>query len=154
MFDAVVAEFGTGSLGVSGGFDRAALASLACADPALRARLDALTHGPVMDELRQRLSVLGMAGQPLAFVEAALVFETGLDRTLHGTVAIVAPMDVRIARVQARDHMAAAAVQARIAAQTDDDARRTRAARVIENNGSLDTLRGDVVNLLVAMLAA
>lgn len=154
VFDAVVAEFGTAILGATGGIDRAALATIVFADPVRRTRLDALTHGPVMDELRQSLSVLGMAKHPLAFVEAALVFETGLDQTLHGTVAVVAPIDVRIARVQARDQAAAAAVQARIAAQTDDDTRRTRATRVIENGGDLAALRAAVVDLLVAMLAA
>lgn len=153
VFDAVVAEFGTGILAASGGIDRSKLAAIVFADPVQRARLDALTHGGVMDEFRQRLSMLGMAGHPLAFVEAALVFETGLDRTLDGTVAIVAPTELRIARVEARDRVGAAAVSARIAAQTDDAVRRAQATRVIENAGSLDALRTAIVDLLVAMLA-
>jgi dephospho-CoA kinase len=154
VFDAVVAEFGTGILGPAGAIDRTALAAIVFADAARRARLDVLTHGPVMDALQRRLSALGKTGHPLAFVEAALVFETGLDRMLSGTVAVLAPIDVRIARVQARDQVVAAAVQARIAAQMDDEARRARATRVVENSGDLNALRGEVVALLVTMLAA
>lgn len=153
VHDAVVDVFGTGILGSDGRVDRGRLAAIAFADPARRARLDALTHGPVMATLRQRLDRLAEGGHPMAVIEAALVFETGLDRTLDGTIAVVAPIDVRIARVRARDGADEAAVRARIAAQVDDDARRARATRVLDNAGDLDALRVAISDLVVRILA-
>lgn len=153
VHDAVIDAFGTGILGPDGRVDRGRLAAIVFADPALRTRLDALTHGPVMATLQQRLDRLAEGGHPLAVIEAALVFETGLDRTLDGTIAVVAPIDVRVARVRARDGVDEAAVRARIAAQVDDDARRARATRVIENAGDLDALRAAISDLLVRILS-
>lgn len=154
VHDAVVDAFGTGILGPDGRVDRGRLAAIVFADPALRTRLDALTHGPVMATLQQRLDRLAEGGHPLAVIEAALVFETGLDRTLDGTIAVVAPIDVRIARVRARDGVDEAAVRARIAAQVDDEARHARATRVIENAGDLDALRAAISDLLVRILSS
>jgi dephospho-CoA kinase len=153
VHDAVIDAFGTGILGPDGRVDRGRLAAIVFADPALRTRLDALTHGPVMATLQQRLDRLAEGGHPLAVIEAALVFETGLDRTLDGTIAVVAPIDVRVARVRARDGVDEAAVRARIAAQVDDDARRARATRVIENAGDLDALRAAISDVLVRILS-
>lgn len=152
VHQAVLAEFGPGILGSDGRIDRAALAALVFADPARRARLDALTHGPVMAEIRRRLSLVGSGGHPIAVIEAALIFETGLDRTLDGTIAIVAPIELRVARVQARDQADEAAVRARIAAQIDDDARRARATCIIDNAGSLEALRQAIVGQLLGIL--
>ncbi len=152
VFDAVVAAFGAGILAVDGHVDRAVLSAVVFADPARRAHLDMLTHGPVMDEVRRRLVLLAGAGHPLAFVEAALLFETGLEQTLDGTVAIMAPADVRTSRVCARDGVDESAVRARIAAQTSDATRRACATHVIENTSDLAGLRDAISCMLVRIL--
>jgi len=152
VFDAVIAEFGPAVVGADGEVDRRALAGRAFADPATLARLNALTHGPVMAEVGRRLAVLREAGQMVAVVEAALIVEGGLDRALDGLIVVTAPEEARVRRVAARDGVAEAEVRARCAAQASDEDRAARATLVVRNDGSLDDLRGRA--LRVAMEVA
>lgn len=151
-FDAVVAEFGTGILAPDGTVDRGALAGVVFADPDRRRRLEALTHGEVLREVGRRLEVLAQAGCRLAVVEAALILEAGLDRGLHGLVAVLAPEDDRVRRVAARDGLDPAAIRARMAAQVTDERRRGAATRVLENDADLQALRERARALAIEMI--
>ena len=73
---AVVAEFGDGVLAADGSLDRAALAGIVFADPAARARLDAVVHPLV----RARAAEAVAAAPPDAVVvqDVPLLVETGL----------------------------------------------------------------------------
>jgi len=152
VHDAIVAEFGAGVVGPDGAIDRAALARVVFADPSRLARLNGLTHPPVMAEVARRLAVLAEGGHPLAVIEAALVFEAGLDAGCDGVAVVCAPLDARVARVAARDGTAPDAVRARVAAQIDDDARRARATWVIENDAGLPQLRARALRLAVDLV--
>ena len=69
-----------------------------------------------------------------------LLFEGDFWRACDRTVLVVAPLGDRIARVVARDHVAPADVERRIAAQIDPALARARADYPIENDGDLAQL--------------
>jgi dephospho-CoA kinase len=122
----------------SGALDRAAMADIVFADDAARAQLNAIIHPRVRaraDELERE------APDGLVVHVIPLLFEGDFWRTCDRTVLVVAPADVRIARVVARDAAKRAAVERRMAAQIDPALARTRADYVVENDGDLDDLR-------------
>jgi dephospho-CoA kinase len=123
----------------SGALDRGALADIVFADPAARERLNALLH-PHIRRLAMQREVRAEPGQMLVHV-VPLLFETGYDRLVDKSVLVVAPLEARIARVVARDHLDETRVSARMAAQLAPDEARARADFVIENDGNLDHLR-------------
>lgn len=123
----------------SGALDRGALADIVFADPAARERLNALLH-PHIRRLAMQREVRAEPGQMLVHV-VPLLFETGYDRLVDKSVLVVAPLEARIARVVARDHLDETGVRARMAAQLAPDEARARADFVIENDGNLDHLR-------------
>lgn len=132
----VVREFGAEVLR-GGALDRAALARVVFADPAARARLEAITH-PRIQALRDaRLAELGAAGEPLACYEVPLLFEKGLDAGLRPVVVVAVSEPLQIERARRRDGSSEADVRARLAAQLPLAAKVARADYVIDNSGPL-----------------
>ena len=71
-------------------------------------------------------------------VESAILFDGGLQDLCSTIVAVVAPLDVRIARVMQRDGATREHVKLRIANQRDDAYFRTHANYIIVNDGAAD----------------
>ena len=137
------------AIGADGALDRAALAAVVFADDAARARLNAIVHPRV----RARGAELER-GSPDGLVVhvVPLLFEGDFWRACEKTVVVIAPEDVRIARVVARDTVERAAVERRMAAQIDPALSRARADYVIENDGDLDGLRERSAQVHAALL--
>ncbi|MGI6737714.1 MAG: dephospho-CoA kinase [Anaerovoracaceae bacterium] len=137
--------FGDGIFAAGGALDRAALASLVFDDAAKRKTLDEITHGEIYDIIVGRLN---RSDGLLRFVDAPLLFETGLDRETDAVWVVTAAADERVRRVAQRDHVGAAQVRARIAAQLDDRSRCAAADEVIVNQGTKEELRARVAELV------
>lgn len=133
----------------TGALDRAALGEIVFNDPLARERLNAILH-PHIRRLAVERDARAKSGQLVVHV-VPLLFETGYDRLVDKTIAVVSPEDSRIGRIVARDAIDEARIRARMAAQIDPDEARRRADYVIENDGDFDRLRkrtGDVYRAL------
>jgi dephospho-CoA kinase len=122
----------------SGLLDRAALSRIVFADPAARERLTAIVH-PRVRRAADVLEAAAPAGSIVVHV-VPLLFEGDYWRACEVNVLVVAPADVRIARVVARDGLTSAEVQARIAAQIDPLRAAQMADFVIDNDAGLAAL--------------
>lgn len=148
--DTLVSWWGPDILTPGGEVDRTAVAHIAFADAAQRARLETLIH-PLVHEERDRTFAAARAAfpPPRAFViDAPLLLEAGLDRLCTVLVFVDAPHDQRLARVAAtrgwsEDHLAA-----REAAQLPLARKRARCGVVIGNTGSADDLAASVRRVL------
>ena len=79
-------------------------------------------------------------------VESAILFESGLDKVVDTTVAVVAPQSECLKRAAARDGVDIEAIKARMKTQLTADQLRAMAAYTIENN-TIDGLTEQVNNL-------
>ena len=131
--------------------DRRKLGARVFADPAARARLEALLHPRIVALANDRAAALAAAGHRAAFYEASLLVETGRHRELDGLVVVDAPEDVRVQRVAARDQAAAEMVRARMAAQLPMNEKRRVATVVIDNDGDLPALERQVDRALAEL---
>jgi len=123
----------------SGALDRTALAEIVFNDPVARGRLNAIIH-PHVRRLAMEREARARPGQLIVHV-VPLLFETGYDAVVDKSVLVVAPDDVRIARIVRRDRLGEADVRARIAAQIPAEEALKRADFVIENNADPKRLR-------------
>lgn len=140
----IVALFGERAYGADGAIDRAYLASVVFSDDEARARLNGAVHPAVMADFdrwcgeRERAQEQEQEqeqeqGAPYVIFESAILFESGLADRFDVTVAIVAPLNLRIERTCRRDSADPAAVERRIAAQMTDDELCARADYTIVN---------------------
>jgi dephospho-CoA kinase len=135
-FAAIAAQWPQTTRG--GVLDRAALAAIVFADGAARAQLDAIVHPRVRALAAERETAAGDAAIVVHVVP--LLFEGDYWKTCARNVLVIAPRELRIARVMARDGWTRAAVEARMAAQIDPEIARTLADDVIENDADRATL--------------
>lgn len=110
------------------GLDRAYVSARVFGHPELLQRLNAIVH-PAVEHDFARWAEEQQA--PYVIEESAILFESGADRLMDRTVAVVAPESVRIRRVCRRDGRDEQAVRARIAHQMSDEERIRRADYVL-----------------------
>jgi dephospho-CoA kinase len=135
--EALVAAFGPGTYDAEGRLDRAYLAARVFEHAGELATLNAIVHPAVRRALLDAIAEAEADGVGLLVYEAALIFETGADRHLDTVAVVDAPVDVRVARVAARDGSTRAQVEARMRHQLPPDTLRRLADTVLENDGDL-----------------
>ena len=130
--------------------DRAALRRQVFADPAARARLEAILHPLIRRAAGQRLAALDA---PYALLVVPLLLETGAYAGIvRRTLLVDCPESIRVERVMARSALTRAEVEAIVAAQVHDEARRAVDDDKIDNTGGLDALDAAVAALHVRYL--
>ncbi len=115
----------------SDGLDRAYVSARVFEDPELLHRLNAIVHPAVERDFEQWAE---SQRSPYVIEESAILFESGADRLMDRTVAVIAPEAIRIRRVCLRDHRDEAAVRARIANQMSDEERIRRADYILQSD--------------------
>lgn len=135
---ALVVAFGPEILDSAGKLDREALGRMVFVDPAVRERLNALTHPAIARLAEARLRELRARNVPLVVYEAPLLFEAGAERRVDRVLVLTIEPTVQRARLQDRDQFDAAAVESRISAQWPQADKVARADFVIDNSGTLE----------------
>ena len=143
----VVEAFGEGILTETGEVDRRKLGPIVFADERALRRLNAIVHPRIHQMIVERLDDLGARGLGAVVVEAALFIEAGWTPLADELWVTAAPEETVIERVRARTGLDEKAIRARIDSQMPQQERLRHADVIVENDGSLDTLRGLVKRL-------
>ena len=98
-----------------GTLDRKALGRIVFADADALLQLNAITHAAVKQEVLRLLE----SAPGLAAIDAIGLFEGGLASLCDVTVAVTAPVEMRLQRLMARDGISEEYARSRIAAQKD-----------------------------------
>lgn len=144
---ALVTEFGPEVARSDGSIDRGRLGDAAFASRERLDRLNAIVHPPLIEKLRGEIETARMEGEAMVVVDAALVFEFGLDRDLDRIVLVTAPRELREQRLRERVGLNEERVSRLLAAQMPDVEKADRCDYVIVNDGSLELLyqKADIV---------
>lgn len=126
-----------------GSLNRKVIAEKIFSTPALQKKVNALVHPRVTTEIERRMNALD-GHSPYVIVEAALIYEAGLDALLDAVVVVDAEADLRIQRVMERDHATRADVMKRMDAQWSNKRKIQEAEYVLRNNGSIRELGQNV----------
>lgn len=136
-FSDVIAAFGKGIQNEKGEIDRKSLAALVFHDAAALERLNSLTHPHVFAVMQQKIRD---AKADLICLDVPLLFSAPFPIPYDASLAVVAPREVRIARVMQRSGLTREQVTDRIDQQITDADMRKMADYVIENDGDLAAL--------------
>ena len=131
-----------------GVYQTALVAQQVFADKNLLAKLNAIVHPAVKQDIISKFRSLGVLFEPSApseplkrnsglfFIECAILFQAGFDVLCDKVVAVTAPEDIRLERVIARDHSDMNKVRARMRAQEAEKVL-ARADIIINNDGQV-----------------
>jgi dephospho-CoA kinase len=136
--------FGKSVLTPGGNLDRPALRELIFADPDLRRGLESILHPLIHAEMERRAA---LARGPYVVLAIPLLVEGGGRYELDRILVVDADETDQVERLLARDGGSAQQARAILAAQADRDRRLAQATDVLENKGSVATLRHSVDRL-------
>ena len=142
VFEAMVAEFGSGIVAPDGSLDRQAVADHVFADDGALKALNAIVHPAVGAEIARRLEVAA-AGDGVVVLDVPLLVESGRD-DLAGLIVVDLDPEVAIARLVDQRGFDEADARARIARQASRQERLERADFVIDNHGDRDELAAQI----------
>ena len=141
----VVEAFGAEVLSVDGSLDRKKLGALVFANPALRDRLNAIVHPVIRERSAERLQELSRPGVPYVLYDAALLVENGLHHAFDALVVVRSSPEVQRERLRKRDGLSDTEITQRLDAQMPEDEKAAAADHVVDNSGTLEATRAQVV---------
>ncbi len=127
----VISAFGSETY-KNGLLDRKYLATLVFNNSEQLAKLNALVHPATIAAMEKW--AFGFTDRPYIIKEAALLFEAGTHEGLDYIIGVTAPVELRMTRVMARDHVLREEVLSRMQHQLDDTEKMKRCNFVIDNN--------------------
>lgn len=132
---ALTARFGPGILDETGRIQRKALGGVVFADPAALADLNAITHRFILAEIDRQTAQAEAEGRPAVAIDAIDLIESGAAEGCDAVVGVLAPKQVRIRRIMAREGISEDYARKRVEAQRDDAFFRTNCTHILENDG-------------------
>jgi dephospho-CoA kinase len=140
-------EFGEEFL-AGGALDRARMRRLISRDEGARRRLNAILHPAVVEAMEERLAELAAAGQAVAAVEVALLFEAGYGGRFDAVIVAACPREVSLGRLMARSGLSREEAELLLAAQLSIEDKIARADFVVDTTGAPEDARRQVEQIL------
>jgi dephospho-CoA kinase len=147
-FDEVIRQFGREILNAAGEIDRKLLGRIVFSDRQKRSDLEAILHPQIIrrqEDLAQQYHSEDAAA--VILVEAALIYEAGIERRFSRIVVAWCEPEQQIGRLMATASLSRQDAAARVAAQMPAEEKRRRADFVIDCSGSIDHTREQVCAL-------
>ena len=148
---AIAEHFGDAILTADRELNRKALRQRVFSNPEEKEWLNKLLHPAIRQEL---ISQLEQADSPYVILSAPLLLENGLEKYCQRVLVVDVPESLQISRTIHRDDSPKSEVEAIMKAQLSRNERLKRANDVLNNDGSLEQLEQQVLQLHQRYLAA
>ncbi len=145
-FAQVVATFGQELVAPDGTIDRKVLGAKVFGKPDELKKLTEIVWPGIRKLASQELAEFETAGNAIAVLEAAVLFEAGWEDLCDEIWVVVVEPDLAVERLGSRNGLDPEAARARINSQLSNAERTARADVVIENNSSLEALEGSIAS--------
>mgnify|MGYP000070663682 CR=1 FL=1 len=139
--------FGAEVITPDGSLDRAALGKIIFSDDDARKKLGQITHPRIGQRMMQKAMDAGKLGHAWVIYDAALLVENGLYKMFDALIVVAVSEETQLERLMQRDESAREDARARIDSQLPLADKVAVADHVIDNNGTRDETRTQVVAL-------
>lgn len=143
--EALIKRFGKGILASDGSINRKALGAIVFSDEEARHDLDGIVHPAVIRACRKKIAAIDA---PEVAVLVPLLFEAGLESHYDEIWTVIASEEVVRERLKKRDGLNDEEANKRIAAQFPQSVKADGSDHVIDNSGTIDDTRKQVMAIL------
>lgn len=152
MKRALTERFGCSIVDGTGKVDRKRLGNVVFADPEALADLNSITHRFIVGEIDRQAARAEAEGRPAVAIDAIALIESGVGETCDAVVGILAPSEVRIRRIMAREGISEEYARKRVEAQQGDDFFRTHCTHILMNEDSPEEFSGRALALFQSLI--
>ena len=121
--------------------DRRKMGDIIFADKEKRALLGKIIFPYIQREILSEVKRMRADGAPIIFLDAPTLFESGIYQKCDKIISVIAPENIRLARIMARDKLSKERALSRMRSQHGDEFYTRRSDYVISNGGDLSELR-------------
>jgi len=145
---ALTEKFGPEVYTETGELNRDKLSTIVFSDATARQQVNHIIHPHVFNWIQGEVARLQNEEQrTLVGVEAALIYESEMEKILDAVVVVTAPLERRIDWIAGRDQLSQSDIRKRIDSQMPISEKVKRADYVIENKGTIADLETQVEEL-------
>lgn len=148
VYHDIVAAFGSDILDRAGEIDRKALGAIVFADPVQLRTLESIIHPAVLIESMRRIAE---SPTPIVVYEAIKLIEAGRAEMCDALWVVTARSEVQLQRLMRDRNMDETDARQRIEAQPPQSEKIKQATVVIDNSGSLEETRRQVITAFEAI---
>lgn len=152
MKQALTERFGCSIVDGTGKIDRKRLGNMVFADPEALADLNTITHRFIVGEIDRQAARAGAEGRPAVAIDAIALIESGVGETCDAVVGILAPSEVRIRRIMAREGISEEYARKRVEAQQGDDFFRAHCTHILMNEDSPEEFSARALALFQSLI--
>ncbi|MBQ9992881.1 MAG: dephospho-CoA kinase [Firmicutes bacterium] len=152
MMQQIICAFGKEFVNEEGTLNRKLMGQLIFNDKDKRELLNRITHPGIVKEIQSRITAMAAHKVRIVAVEAALLFESGMDKFMDEVWVIDATYEDKLKRIVKRDGLSLEEAAQRLLSQADPLALRQNANRYIVNDGSAKDLEQIIENELNRLL--
>lgn len=143
----VADAFGQAILNEDGTLNRSKLGEIVFADEAKRKKLEAILHPAIRQVMTDRIERLEKENpKRLVVADIPLLYETGLDARYPEVMVVYVPPSVQLKRLMERDGLSEDKARERLLAQLPIDEKKAKADWVIDNSGTREATRRQVLD--------
>ena len=140
--------FGSDIVNEEGVLNRSLLAQRAFANKEQTQKLNQITHPWIVKEIRMFIQQYQKQGVDVIVLDAPTLIESGLYRDCYKTIAVLAPMQVRLERIMQRDGLTEEQALLRIHAQPQDSFYLSQCDMVLDGCSARSVLSQQIADLL------
>lgn len=118
----------------SGAIDRKKLGTIVFGDPEKLAKLNTIAQTATVRRTQELLSEYRAKGRKLVAIDAIALLESSLAKLCDATIAVIAPQEVRVQRIMAREGISEDYAWARVRAQRPDQFFAEGCAHILYND--------------------
>ena len=149
----LISEFGTDIIDANDQIDKAKLSRIAFQDQDHQERLNAVMHPHIFNQLDKFFNqAIDKKKYNIFIVDAALVYESGLDTHLDYIIVVTAQLQNRMERSLARNTLSREEILKRMEFQWAEEEKVNMADFVIHNDGNEKTLKNNLKNVLEKLI--
>ncbi|MEG0830192.1 MAG: dephospho-CoA kinase [Anaerovoracaceae bacterium] len=141
LLKVLVDTFGPKIIKGDGSLDRKALGELAFSSAEKNKRLNQIMHKAIIDVIREKIKYYEKEDpNQVVFLDAALLFETGLERDCNQIWLLCVDLETRLGRICQRDGLSKNQVMARINSQMPQKEKEAKSDLLIDNSATPEML--------------
>lgn len=149
----IAKTFGQRVLERDGSLNRNELGRLVFGDKENLARLEAILHPKIQEEVAEFRAQADRVGHQVGFYDVPLLFEKDLAPNFDSIVCVVTEPTFVVERLKKREGWDEAEIQSRMAHQLSQDVKMAGSQYIIENNSDQDSLRERVEEVVSSLCA-